>query len=243
MLAMGSSCRLSLRNPVTTKYSCGHHDIVCHTLRRSAGGCEEGAHHGACHGQQLHVGVWRAEGTSAAATQRGAVPVWEVGGGALIIVISSTLEGRKGYTRSFLSLLLYLLPGWWMCTAGRPPLLTGCLPVGDEYSPSRQCSKSGLPPGCSFLTCRPIQSASAPPPSSPPRLVNPHGWLSAALDWLTRSYPPHHPLNFSRVSSEERQELSSNPQFSAARNRSEPYWLINAAIGAVGPQPWGGCEG
>lgn len=70
------------------------------------------------------------------------------------------------------------------------------------------------------------------------RVVNPDGWLSTTLDWLTAKYPPSRLHNFSgvsfRVDKEEQYQGSGQPQ---------PYWLINLGIGALGPHPWQDCMG
>ena len=68
--------------------------------------------------------------------------------------------------------------------------------------------------------------------------MNPDGWLSRSLDWLTSEYPPSRPHRFVnvsfRVDQEEQYRGSDQPQ---------PYWLLNLGIGAVGPQPWAECMG
>lgn len=66
----------------------------------------------------------------------------------------------------------------------------------------------------------------SPPPHPIPRVVNPDGWISSALDALVRAYPPHKPM-----------------AFEGGEEKEGPYWLINLGIGGVGPAPWDQCLG
>ncbi|CAI7813106.1 unnamed protein product [Closterium sp. NIES-54] len=68
------------------------------------------------------------------------------------------------------------------------------------------------------------------------RVVHPDGWLTAALDWLLAAFPPNQPHDFS---------TAPLPDAVPAGDQApqQPYWLLNLAIGAIGPQPWGKCLG
>ncbi|CAI5506969.1 unnamed protein product [Closterium sp. Naga37s-1] len=68
------------------------------------------------------------------------------------------------------------------------------------------------------------------------RVVHPDGWLTAALDWLLAAFPPSKPHDFS---------ATPLPDAVPAGDQApqQPYWLLNLAIGAIGPQPWGKCLG
>eukprot|EP00850_Spirogloea_muscicola_P014277 SM000101S09275 [mRNA] locus=s101:331156:334845:+ [translate_table: standard] len=59
------------------------------------------------------------------------------------------------------------------------------------------------------------------------RVVNPDGWLSGSLDWLTKTYPP------------KENKVWTN----GSQKQEEPYSLLNVAIGAVGPIAWDICLG
>ncbi|CAI5484666.1 unnamed protein product [Closterium sp. Yama58-4] len=67
-------------------------------------------------------------------------------------------------------------------------------------------------------------------------VVHPDGWLTAALDWLLAAFPTSKPHDFT---------TAPLPDAVPAQDQApqQPYWLLNLAIGAIGPQPWGKCLG